>query len=109
MPFEMLCLSVKIDNKLRIFFCQVGHTISKAVLAAHFTDLDISCCEQLQKSDAIGDAAKQTSAVPLDQTAKGRKIATWATGRHHNSHPQLPSTRPKKGLPDRGEYCGIGH
>jgi len=44
------------------------------------------------------------SAAFDDQTAKGKKIATWAlTSRHHNSHPQLPSTRPKKSLPDRGE------
>jgi len=48
--------------------------------------------------------AKQTSSAAwAEQTAKGKKIATWAlTSRHHNSHPQLPSTRPKKALPDRG-------
>jgi len=59
--------------------------------------------EQLQRSDAVGDATKQMSATLVEQTTKGKKMATWAlTSRHHNSHPQLPSTRPKKALPDRG-------
>lgn len=58
----------------------------------------------MQRPDAVGESSKQMSAAFDDQTAKGKKIATWAlTSRHHNSHPQLPSTRPKKSLPDRGE------
>ena len=68
-------------------------------------------CEQLQKLESVGDVAKQTSSAALvEQTAKGKKIATWAlTSRHHNSHPQLPSTRPKKALPDRGELSCLIH
>jgi len=67
----------------------------------------------LQKPEPLGDAAKQVSAALAEQMAKGKKMATWAlTSRHHNSHPQLPCTRPKKPFPERGEPSGkhyVGH
>jgi hypothetical protein len=69
------------------------------------------CCEQREQrittteTVVIGKPYVTTS-TQLDRmamTAKGKKMASWVlSSRHHSSHPQLPSTRPKKSMGDRG-------